>query len=363
MRNILLAAALLLPAVTAQAQPLDHAGYQRLFSAASLGLERPEESLRVGFTQHYRGAVPHSAFAFAQDATGRTSWQFASGRATPEQAREDALRFCARSVAERTVQAECRVLAEDGRIAGQDAAAPVQEGQVGPFRRSALHWLHGPAAAKGVVIWGHGLASNRLDLRSVPVPGFVAALNDAGWDVLRHDRHPASDELNRSLAELLDGLAAVRAAGYRSIILAGQSRGGWQSLLAAARQPEGVVAVVATAPARHSDWRQRNNNLGAALDDFRQLASGLDPAGPRILVALFDNDDFDPDVESRVNMLVSRGEGRPSPLVVLWPESGARSHNGGSNWRFTRDYAACVLALVTAPEAKAPRGLRRSGCR
>jgi pimeloyl-ACP methyl ester carboxylesterase len=186
-------------------------------------------------------------------------------------------------------------------------------------------------------------------------------LNDAGWDVLRFDRHPGDDTLPASLARLTGGLPALRAAGYRQVVLAGQSRGGWQAIMAAAESPDLVRAVIATAPAAHGE-SGRPNNHGAALDDFRRLLAGLPAAAPRLLVALFDGDDYDPDPERRAVVVETLARDRAAPSLVLWPQQEIRGHNAVGDWRFTRLFGGCVLTLVQAPEAAAPRGLRRAPC-
>ena len=343
----------------APAQPGPHA---RVFSAEALGAN-PPESLRIGFTLHYRGAMPHAAFAYAWDGGTRFHWNFTSGLATPQQAEQEALQRCEREAATRSPPVPCRILARDGAVEGR-GAVPLQQGELGPFRWAALLPRRGPQAARGVVIWGHGLSGDRLDLRGSATPGVVSALNDAGWDVLRYDRHPGDDELNNALQRLLAGLPAVRAAGYRQVVLGGQSRGGWQSLLAAAEQPEAIAAVIAHAPARHGSWRGgiSRNSLGASIDDFRQLVARLPAAGPRVLVAVFEDDDFDPGPDSRAGMVARFAQGRAVPALALWPGTGAKGHGGGNDWRYTRDFAGCTLALLQAEAAAAPRGLRRERC-
>jgi pimeloyl-ACP methyl ester carboxylesterase len=347
----------------ARAETAAEADYRAAFSAARLGLPPPSSALATEFGAHYRGALPHAAFAMARDAAGRSAWAWVSGQPSPAAAEAAALERC-RSRAGPLTGAECRVVARDGAVEGAPAVVPLAEGSIGPFRRSPLHLVRGPEAARGAVVWGHGYGGPDRDNRRVPAPGYASILNDAGWDVLRFDRHPGDDSLYTSLPRLLAGLPALRAAGYRRIVLAGQSRGGWQAVMAAAEAPGLVDAVIATAPAAHGE-AQRPNNLGAALDDFRRLLAGL-PAqgGPRVLIALFEGDDYDPDPEGRAMVVETLARDRTAPLLALWPSaaSGIRGHGGANDWRFTRLYGACVLTLVQAPEAAAPRGLRRDAC-
>jgi pimeloyl-ACP methyl ester carboxylesterase len=350
--------ALLLWLHPARAETPAEAAYRGAFSAERLGMPPPSAALALDFTLAYRGTMPHAAFAVARDATGRSTWTFVGGRATPEAAATDALAACRARLT--TLVAECRVLARDGAVAGV-APVPPAEGGIGPFRASPLHLRRGPEAARGVLVWGHGYGGPGTDNRNRPAPGLVAALNDAGWDVLRFDRHPGDDALTAALPRLISGLPALRAAGYRRILLGGQSRGGWQAILAGSETPALVEAVIATAPAAHGE-AGRGNNLGAAIDDFRRLLAGLPAEGPRLLVALFDGDDFDPDPERRAAMLEALAAQRPAPLLALWPQQGIRGHRGAADPRFAQFFAGCVVSLVQAPPAAAPRGLRRTPC-
>jgi hypothetical protein len=131
--------------------------------------------------------------------------------------------------------------------------------------------------------------------------------------------------------------------------------------MAGAERPEEVEAVIATAPAAHGE-AERPNNHGAALEDIRRLLAGLPPGAPRVLVALFDADPFDPDPARRAELLERVARDRSAPTLALWPQQEIRGHNGVGDWRFTRLYGACVLTLVQAPAAAAPRGLRRDPC-
>ncbi len=368
MRRTLLLLALLLAAARPATAFTDteQAAYRAVFSAEALGVERPSPGLVTTWTLLYRGFVPNAAFAFARDpASGRFVWGFASAARTPAAAVAAAVAGCDRQRQALIPDAPaCAAFAENGRIlAGGPAPLEPASGSIGPFRVSPLHFRHGPDQARGVLVWGHGYGGMERDYRTAPTPGLAAILNDAGWDVLRFDRAPADDMIFTSQPRLVAGLAALRAAGYRRIVLGGQSRGGWQALLAGAERPEGVEAVIATAPAAHGEEEQPNI-LAAAPEDFRRLLAGLPPEGPRALIALFDADPYAPDVAQRAATLAEIARDRPSPLLGLWPRdgSGIQGHNGGADWRFTRYFGACVLTLVQAPAAGAPRGLRRDPC-
>lgn len=359
-----LAALLAAAASPARAQDpnADFTAYRALFSVASLGAARGASTV-TAFTLHYRGLVPHAAFALASLPDGRASWRFASGRrdaADLEAGLEAACGADARRLF--GARATCRIVALDGAVVGRAGPGfrPVDQ-RLGPFRAAPLMFPHGPAAAAGVVVWSHGYGGSAVDRRDSPAPGVLALLNDAGWDILRFDRDPAEDTLPDALSTLLRGLPMLQEAGYRRIVLAGQSRGGWQSVMAAAGRPDLVHAALAFAPAAHGE-AERPNNLPAAVEDFRRLLAGLPPDGPRLAIALFERDPFDPDPEARARLVEERAAARQAPTVVLFPPLPVEGHNGAADWRFTRAQGPCLLTLVQAPEAAVARGVRRAPC-
>ncbi len=347
----------------------DEAAHARFFSARSIPVPLPSAGLSISFTQHYRGAVPHAAFAFAQGADGRAAWSMVSGHDSPGDAERTALANCTRQVSRmrgEAVGSPCRILAVDGELRGtsgqpQPGAAAIQpeRGGIGPFTRSPFHLHRGPHLAEGAVIWAHGYGGAEEDHRQHALPGLVSPLNEAGFDVFRFDRHPGDDSLFVTLPRLVRALPTLREAGYRRIILGGQSRGAWQAILAAAERPELVDTVLAAAPAAHGE---RPEYRALALEDFRRILGGLDARRTRLMVMLFERDEFDPSPEERAQLVASEAQRRFAPTLALWASGPARGHSGVSDWRFTRDYAGCVVTLVQAPALAAPRGLRREGC-
>ena len=352
---------LLLPLASPAA---DEAAHARFFSARSIPVPLPSTGLSISFTQHYRGTVPHSAFAFTQGSDGRAAWSMTSGHTSPEEAERTALANCNRQVARlqsATANATCRILAVDGELRGEPGLPRIapERGGIGPFTRSPFHLHRGPRASEGAVIWAHGYGGAEEDQRGHALPGMVSPLNEAGFDVFRFDRHPGDDNIFVTLPRLVRALPLLREAGYRRIILGGQSRGAWQAILAASERPDLVDVVLAAAPAAHGE---RPEQRPLALEDFRRALSGLDERRPRLLVMLFDRDEFDPGAEERGQIVAALAQRRSAPTLALWATGPARGHSGVSDWRFTRDYGGCVITLVQAPPISAPRGLRREGC-
>lgn len=361
--GLALLATLLPGPARAQDPNTDFTAYRALFSVAALGPARGASTV-TGYTLMYRGAMTPAAFALATLPNGRSIWRFAGGQPNAEATRSSLQAACDRDAASAFGTGHpCRMVAEDGAVPALAATAfrPVQV-RIGPFRAAPLMFHHGARAAEGVVIWSHGYGGPDADHRQRNVPGVLAMLNDAGWDVLRFDRDPADDTLPTALSTLLRGLPLLREAGYRRIVLGGQSRGGWQSIMAASERPDAVHAVLAMAPAAHGEAARPNNNLGAARDDFRRLLAGLPATGPRLAVAVFADDPYDPDPAGRAAMVAELAGHRSAPTLALFPEPPIVGHSGGNDWRFTRGQGPCLLTLVQGPPAAAPRGLRRNPC-
>jgi len=355
MRALLLLLALASAPALAQNPNTDPAAYRALFSVASLGVTNPPDSLLMGWTQHYRGAVPNSAFALAQAADGRTVWQFVGGRASPEEARAGALEGCTRSAAGIGAP-PCRVIATNGTVEGRAPFTPSNE-TIARLRASPLHFHHGPQRAQGVLVYSHGRSGQGADLRNSHVQGWVSRFNDAGWDVLRFDRDPNDDATLTSLAQLNAALPELRQRGYGRIVLAGQSRGAWHSLLAAAERPELIDAVLAIAPAAHGNSGAGHN---AALDEWRRIVVALPAERVRIATVLFREDAFDPLPSARIERLEAQAARRRQPTLIISPARGPADHGGGTNWQFTRDWSACLLAFVR--DATPPTGTLREDC-
>jgi pimeloyl-ACP methyl ester carboxylesterase len=352
---LIVALALLALPAAAQSPNTDLAAYRGVFSAGALGLAGDPGSAAIGLERNYRGAVPHSAFAVAQAPNGRFVWNFVGGQASPEAARQEALARCTRAAAN-IGSPPCRIVAVNGAVEGRPAFTPETQ-TLGPFRASPLHFRHGPLRAQGVILFSHGRSGAGADLRNDPVQGWVSAFNDAGWDVWRYDRAPTEDETNAATQRLLAGLPALRAQGYRRVVLAGQSRGGWHSLLAAGERPDLMDAVIAIAPATHGD---RGLNHGAALDEWRRIVTALPNDRVRIAAVLFREDAFDPLPSARIERLEAQAARRSAPTLVISPATGPADHGGGANPVFVRDWSACLLAFATA--AQPPTGTLRQDC-
>ena len=108
----------------------------------------------------------------------------------------------------------------------------------------------GRANRRDFYVWAHGLGGG--DNRGLQPQPHVRPFNNAGFDIIRFDRCPSSDETQRAAGWLRDGLQRLRAMGWRRIIAGGQSRGAWNALQML-DTPGLADAVIAISPAAHGE--------------------------------------------------------------------------------------------------------------
>jgi hypothetical protein len=279
------------------------------------------------------------AFALAPDGT----WGWAAAieddpAATDARALENCRRWTAQG---------CALYARDLAVVwpGLEArppaapARPLTGGAGWSLQPDGRFLWHGPAQARGAYLWAHGRSPGGADSRGSQPQPHVRAFNNAGYDVIRLDRDPATDETEAGAAWMRQALRALRRQGYGRIVAGGQSRGAWNALQSL-EEPGLADAVIAIAPAAHGP---RGSPAHAwALDDLRRIVGAARSPATRVAVANFAGDEFDPDPVARASILsglATQGAG----LLMLDRPRGIAGHGGGGDWRFTFGYAACLL--------------------
>lgn len=199
--------------------------------------------------------------------------------------------------------------------------------------------LRGPAAARGAVIWNHGI--NFLygsEGAEAPVPVFVTLLRDAGWDVFRLLRPRMSEEPRGAAAALTATAARLKQQGYGRIVLAGHSGGAWLSLMAAGGSGD-IHAVIADAPAYYGTDHPAYLKNGFVLFDYIDaIRRG------RIMISYFADDPYDPGGRGPRSDELLAAHGVPH-LVIDRPE-GFSGHASANSGLFLRRFGACVLAVA-----------------
>jgi pimeloyl-ACP methyl ester carboxylesterase len=219
------------------------------------------------------------------------------------------------------------------------AAAPVTPAAP-PFIPAPDFALAGPAKAQGAVVWLHG--SYDTDQPPPALPVWLGRLHDADWDVWRFDRVSGHDPLAPGGAMLADGVAKLRADGYRRIIVAGHSRGGWIALSILAH-PGLADAVAAFSPAAHGPRPEQRPRAMAA---WQALLDTMQPAHTRLMVVTWRDDPFDPDPATRLAELGDRARQAGYTLSVIDRPPAPTGHMGLYDPGFDAQFGACTAGFL-----------------
>lgn len=304
----------------------------------------------VGRASYQAFLLMNEPRAFAVGPHGGYGWQTGG---TIETARAKALESCARKD-----DTACEIYAEDlqvvwhGRAPVALAVPPSPLVQTRDFALvpDARFIWHGPQAARGVFVWGHGVKSG-FDYRGLQPQSHVRAFNNAGFDIVRFDRAPFADQYADDAADFLrGGLARLRRDGWRMVVVGGQSRGAWNSLqmLDTAGLADAVVAI---SPASFNGTHARQ-----AADLHRILAAATGPS-VRVVVVQFEGDVYVQDFAERAADLNGTLRGRVGSVLVIDRPPGLTGHGAGESGAFARGYGPCILRFVTAPVPPADCGV------
>lgn len=158
----------------------------------------------------------------------------------------------------------------------------------------------GPAAAEGALVWAH---QHYWDGPPPDPPPFLDRLLGHGWDLWRLDRPGEAttltaglDPLEAGAEALAAGTVRLRTAGYRQVVVVGESRGAF-IMLVALRQAALADAVLLLCPAAHGSRPERRP---LALSAFREACAAAAPGTVRRGgLVLFAEDPYDPDPAAR----------------------------------------------------------------
>jgi dienelactone hydrolase len=277
------------------------------------------------------------------------NWQYNSRQPNLEETAKQALAKC-----QERSSTPCRVFSlNNTEIAGDYQAflqQPQGSAEYGVLRQQPFVTVRGPAEARGLIVWSHGYLHGADATESLPQP-YVSRFHLAGYDVYRFDRRWTTRETySGQIQDLIDATEQARRAGYKRIVLAGQSHGGWTSLDAAARGAR-VDAVIAVAPARHGRTRQMTRG-DEAFSDFADLAKRVARSNAVVAMAFFANDDYD--VGGRGAEAKAQFTGREAPSLVIDTPTGFSGHGAGNLAPFTDRFGGCLFDLADAAKKSAP---------
>ena len=300
-----------------------------------------DDASRPAYAAFTRANLPRAAAVASGGQLGTSS-----AAKSIEDARARAMQACADAGGR-----DCRVYAEN-----LDVVWPGRESRTPPppaalvssinyaFVPDARYVWHGPAGA-GVLVWSHGKNGFDVDLRGMQPPPWVRLFNNAGFDVVRFDRAPMVDDVNRAAGWLEDELAALRRSGYRRIVAAGESRGAWNSLQML-DTPGLADVVIAVSPAAHGQGG--STNLSAQDDDLRQIVAGAPASTARVALAQFARDTFIGDADVRMR-LMERLRPKSGALLLVDRPDGFAGHLAGGSAAFAASFGTCLLRFAADP--------------
>lgn len=206
--------------------------------------------------------------------------------------------------------------------------------------------IQGPAKARGVVVYSHGRSLVGEDADS-PAPAYLKGMAKAGWDVLRFNRPSAEDTLPASSRDLTQRAVALKAQGYKRVILSGQSFGGFLSIMAAAKT-DAVDGVIATSPAAfgsfsdsYDTWKMNASEL------YRHLAK---LHHTHLLLAFFHGDEYDPG--GRGERSVALLSNSDVFAVVLDQPHDLVGHLAAAGSQFARRFGDCLDRFADGTDLK-----------
>ena len=251
-------------------------------------------------------------------------------------------------------QTDCVILAVGDRVVWEGAVTVAEPGGTLRFRFNPADGTAplGPAGAKGVVVYvpgGDGDAD--ASPTDAIVPFYLGTAADQGWDVLKASVSTAAftgDMSERGAAVLNGKLRELRDAGYRRVVVAGQSVGAWLAIRAANDPDFAGDAVIAAAPANFGPrvlWADGPENPFFEKNKT-ELMPLLEGANGRLALIFFDDDRFEPAGRAAEARRTLARAGVPN-LVIDRPDA-FPSHGAARLAAFDFAYGACIRDFAGA---------------
>jgi pimeloyl-ACP methyl ester carboxylesterase len=290
---------------------------------------------------------PHRAFVIGAD--GRAAWYVGVAGADPGNAVSSALKRCeerGKRPCTLHVVNNYTVTNADWRaeVPARSADAP----DIGRLRPEPYWSMRGPRLAAGLIVWSHGYMAGKNATSSAPQP-WIGRFTRMGYDLYRFDREWIVDWAGDGTA-LADAVRKARDIGYRRVVLAGQSAGGWVSLAALARGAP-VDGVVSIAAAHHGEVVKMRGDITRARSEWQNVVGAVKP-GARVVLVNFAEDAYD--VGGRMEDARSAFARSGVAAVVIDSPEGFKGHGAGGDLTFARKFAGCIESFIDKGTKQAP---------
>lgn len=316
----------------------------------------PGRSAQDGWRDLFLGQRLNRAMAV----NAKGAWGVSYGATSEQAAIESAMRSCTEQVKRSKGTDECRLYAVNMRIVypGAEFGLPYYDHGIGDFTSREGYFVYGPRRAKGVLVWQHGYSGRCNDQRMNAAWSVVTRFNLEGWDVLRFDRDPCLDgDIDWALSRLTESVPKLRSAGYRKIVLAGQSRGAWQSIEFLAKGAVPIDGVLSISAARHGEATSRATLV--APEDWRRMIRAIKPGPVAFAAVFFAWDGYVPEAVQQTAFareeLTAKGIGNTviyedGEDVVPLRDGKRNGHGGAGSGVFTKRYGDCLIRFIETRE-------------
>jgi pimeloyl-ACP methyl ester carboxylesterase len=276
-----------------------------------------------------------------------------------------AFTFCQNAADAKGIKTRCELIAHGSTILAHSYREAQQREDAGALVRDSMRcgqnplgrWFwaerafcdmrwHGPNAARGIVIWNHGIHGT-VGQYTAPVAPVFRLMQARGWDVLKIARNNLGEtsgekSLYRAVERTLEEISARRREGYARVVLAGQSFGGYITL-DAAESSKGLYGVVAMAPGIRAIGGAGSLDAAVTERTIGQLSvDRLALVFPRN-DTLFGSQDRGPGAAKALAR-------RKGSFLLLDEKYDIVDHGGGTTGKFAVMYGLCVVQYLTSPE-------------
>ena len=246
---------------------------------------------------------------------------------------------------------------------------PVVNGILGPPSPATCFWTdrafkdipeRGPAEAAGIVLWSHGQAAGGQRSWHHGAPPVIRMFAEQGWEVVlaqRNERCEGSwtQKGGAYVANLVEEVSRAKKAGYRRVLVAGQSVGAGTALGASARSKDidGVMAF-ALSHGRGS-CRDPTTFRPERVPFFEEMIKkGIaESIAPRILISMGKDDHC---VGMTFTPLVTSALAQKNAAYIHFDESMRQTGHGAAITKdFAATYGACVVEFFVREDAP-PKG-------
>jgi pimeloyl-ACP methyl ester carboxylesterase len=243
---------------------------------------------------------------------------------------------------------------------------PARADEAITFRPDSSTKPQGPETAAGALIYLHGSrpggppASIAMDFDGArrspetPVGPLPVGFTDFGrqmkldtFMVVRSPAYDLSSNNDQIAIFITDQIERLASQGYRSVYLAGTSRGGWLAAEVATRSPR-LAGVLITAP---GDTDLSGSSLAAQRDKLAKLLAQTKVK--RVFVAFFEDDPRE--AVPRADAAKAALERAGVSFFVLDRPAGMLGHSAIGYGRFVRRYRECLVEFFSST-AQASRG-------